>query len=366
MPVSASTSSVMTVNGWPMPSQYQDALRKGYQFFVLRYNKRFARGYETDKWVGGFFDCRVGVSSGPGGTPGYVENWSTGHNAGVWFLGIEDHEVAIAFVPDDPFFHNRMMIHDHPEFIIEGIYSNKEGFVQSGVVLEEMRCLREVICEEVPIWRVINPQGKEEDFFWTEAAADAFINETTTVPIGPNHLPHEVQLYKKCKKVIGKKLRKRPEIDAMIKANSKITYGWTNSLEFKTTVLPKVLKKMKECKAAAKKAGGGISQQDIINAISGLSKETLANLAALAEKKESVHNIESEGEEQTGTVVVDNTGIPHEPVVKKLTKSSLMQKNLSTLAEIAAEHGIQIQDGLTKPAIVDEILSKVNKTEELV
>jgi len=236
MPVTS--GSIKLAGDYVVPEKYEAAIAAGIRFFVLRYPRRT----EVDHAFFGPFDVTANEDFDyRNQTSSFRLRWMTGPQAGVRFMVQPKSEVAVAFMPDDTHYHNRMILAGNRWPIIEGILWQKEGFIGGNRAQIEIECLREVLYHNQKVIRVIGAQsGREIDCFFTEQEADDFITQKVLKFRGGGLIPHEEQPYVKCRKADGEKVVFRPEIMDIMRRHKFEPHGWTANDEFKGYVIPRV------------------------------------------------------------------------------------------------------------------------------
>ena len=187
-------SAATEVGGYRIPDKYEAALQAGVRFFVLRYPRTTA----NNEILFGAFDVNARVlTDHQTRGPTWDIQWITGNDASIIFIVQPRSSTAIAFMPDDQYYHNRLILCDQNWLPVEGLYSSQYGMKSSSDVNVEIQCLREIVCEEATIYKLMTPSGREVCFFWSEEEAEEY--RKSVVPIIRNKLPFQEQPYLKCK-----------------------------------------------------------------------------------------------------------------------------------------------------------------------
>lgn len=335
--------TIAQVGQYEVPEKYETALRAGIRFFVVRYPKNTI----NTQSVFGFFDVTVQEMPGMGGDSRWAETWHTGQNASVVFFPQGKTEIALAFVPDDRFYHNRFILADQPVYRIEAMATPDLGIIPGADANVEIQCLRDVLYEHKPIYRVMQPNGREVEFFWTREQAEEKIRETITVTRGQNQFPRDEQPYIKCKIVEDMRLTQKDSTKAMIYKYRGYTNGWTNSDEFKTTIIPMVSKMSRERKNIT------LRNTDVLNQPGGLHSSVMEVLkgltpdqrrALLFEQADNVVRSDSDVREMASDL----------PKRVKLTKTDLARKQLGDLQTMAQERDLPI-DGKKRTDLIADV-----------
>jgi hypothetical protein len=152
-----------------VPQRYQDAMEAGLGFFELRL-PGFRKGF--DKRIFGPYDVKCQRVLIPGSSRHTFETtWATGNAACITYE-LSDRGVAIAFMPDDKYWHNRVQACDVP-VLYDGVfaYHHSTGLRQSQQIKAELKALRDVLSEDVEIFKVMM-DGRENTFHYKKVLAD--------------------------------------------------------------------------------------------------------------------------------------------------------------------------------------------------
>jgi hypothetical protein len=348
MPVNQGTGSAFA-SGYQPPEKYDLALMAGIRLFVLAYPKRCPD--MNSRTLMGPFDVVVTENFAQGASnAAYSERWITGSDAGIKFDPIDKKGTLVAFMPDDRYYHNRLILADQPAIRVIEMQDQQNGIISASIVNMEIQCLRDIINENAPIYKIIKPTNNQEvDFFWSEAEAIDFINQEETVLRGPNQVPVSIQPYKKYRIEKGMKTRKRSDIMELITRYSREPYGWTASREFRNEIIPKVntlIKSRREPEQETMSENAPFDmRKQILDVIRGLSPEEI----------DQIRNMKSEDDSED---VVDS-----KTELTKHTRDSLMKKKVGDVRTIAAEMGILVDSNATKVECISAILNAQNEPE---
>jgi hypothetical protein len=219
----------MRVGPYDFPIKYDLPLRAGVRFFVCRYPKETA----NNKNIMGPFDVRcTEIPDYANRRQAYDITWRTGHNAGVQFVLQDDDRTAIAFMPDDIYYHNRITLADHSWIYIEGLYAMKNGMMSAADAQLEISCLREVLTCSVPIYKIVDRTGREHCYKFTLKEAEEILSEKRIKMLGRGQVARDVFPFKDCNIVTGTIRDKKPEVKELIKKYSRMPFGWTSCEEF--------------------------------------------------------------------------------------------------------------------------------------
>jgi len=279
-----------------IPEKYQAASRRGIHFFELRYPKPA----DMDQTVYGPFDLKAS------------ETWDTMRQRMVfnirWLRENEAHirftpdsrGVAVAWMPDDKFWRNRIYLMDTRLLYVSIFnYHTKSGQYPGSMVRTEIDCMRDVLKEKKDIFKVFM-DGKERDVFRTKEEAEEFINENTEVRQKVDKITGNVVTLTskhKFKIVPGTTIDYRDEIiDLIRRENGRHEFGWTQCDEFQNDIKPSILKLIEERSRTETPAD---SKESILTQLRSMTPEEKEELKALLSIKnavpESTHeNVEEE------------------------------------------------------------------------
>jgi hypothetical protein len=244
--------------------EFQAALRSGINFFELRAEKpiMFARQIQgpftvrvTEEFVSALNKSRFNTT------------WITGERANVRFEVLNPKTgLAKAYLPDDPFWHNRVIIADNPNLQHIAAYHTRDGMYPGTGLREEINELWRAMTVEITEYTVVNAQGRMIGSFPTRKEAEKDIQD--------NKYKNYV--------VRNRLVRvKSPEILHLIsnwhRSPESSLYGWTDCKEFKV-IKERVKAIVKERRAAANQPSIGpidpsMLKSAFIEVIKGMSIE---------------------------------------------------------------------------------------------
>lgn len=364
--------------GYLIPDKYQAAIQAGIRFFILQYPKRTV----VDEVFSGPFDVIAGEEHD------YQTNrtrhnmkWITGRDANVVFKVQPNSDIAICYMPDDIFYHNRIMVLDHPEFIVTGMHTADRGIIPAADVIMEIDCLRDEIYYDAPIWKVIDPRkgNKEVDYAWNKEDAEEILRTVSHRTVGNAGFPVEYKPYEKCVLVEGTKKRKKPEIERMIINYARIPNGWTACDEFRNNVIPAVQRridaKMNRVQRDEQPITASNMRDAVLSTIASLSDEDIKRLRDIKRPEQEELPVQAEAVGQTDEdafdaslepvdIVPQQQEEPSQEVVEAESSGSdgmykgymLQKKRVADLQEIASSMGIDAEN-LTKAKLIELILA---------
>ena len=203
-----------------LPEKLQPAMESGLSFFEIRFQgeKRFNMN------VFGFYDVIVerNMEMVRRSSVRYNVDWRTGRDAKITFK-CENQKtgLSIAFMVDDPFWHNRMMMAFNPVYMIFALHT-REGQIPGSIVSGEIECMREICMEKAIQYVAINPLNRTLCADYDESVVEDFIQSKQK----GNRRPVRLRKLKRNAYIT------RPEIIQIIHDNDRNQFGWTNSEAF--------------------------------------------------------------------------------------------------------------------------------------
>lgn len=329
-------SRVFNVNV-QFPDKYKVALEAGVNFIQLQYPTKG----NYPRQITGFYNIIAKKYLEPGSaTPRYSIKTLTGYNAHITFEIMQEEGTLIAFCPDDKYWHNRVMLVDNPGLQIAMMHTYKDGIIPGTVIKSEIQAIREVINEQVPIFKIVNQFGSEYTFKYTEEEAEEKKNTY------PNS--------KLLKIVPGTTWQKKPEILEMIRMYKKLPNGWTSCDDFQNTIKPLIKAKIEEKNRSLVLAGQSTAnpadlKSQILTILQTLTPEEKKKLLHEAEKAKSANN-PSRNNNEPESETNKEEGVP-----VKHTKSKLKSMRLEELQRVAENMSLDTT-GKTRDTLIEEIL----------
>jgi len=268
---------------------------------------------EIDNEVGGVISGRQNLDV----------KWLTGAEAYVEYERINNEGMGVAWMPDDYYWRNRVMIMND-RFLLSTVSQLRcwDNSIKTGnEVLMEIKCLESVVKKPTKIWKVF-VDGQDKDFFMTKEDAESFVLDQksptlitdSSMKIGVGHkATHKYEIRETTK------LEYTEEIKKLIKENqNRFQFGWTQSEYFEKVVKPEVYKMIKEerAKMIAGSKDAFVIQPEELAKLRKLAQVT-ANITA-EDMERLVKNAEEKKEEANTTFYPINsknkitaTGAPH-------------------------------------------------------
>lgn len=217
-----------------IPDRFQPAIRAGINFFELRTEKPIM----FDRQIQGPFSvgAREEFNSVAQRTE-YIVDWQTGERASVRFEVVNPKTgLAKAFMPDDKFWHNRIMVCDNPSLQAINAYHTREGMFPGSMLLEEINLLYQLITVPSIEYTLFNAVNRPIGSFKTRHEAEIDMKDN-------NYKNHEIR---------ERQIRvKSPAVMEMIKNCYTVTrsrFGWTDC--------PQFVEIQQECKRIIKERRG--------------------------------------------------------------------------------------------------------------
>lgn len=306
-----------------LPEKYQDAFRHGVHFFELH----FPKPQEFNKPIYGPWDIKVEAELIEGTfKTRYREIYFTGQSAHIRYEKVDKTGLAIAFMFDDKYWHNRVMLIDNPIFRVHQMHT-RDGIIPGSAIRLDIECLRDVITEETPIFKVMNSSDRELTFFYKKTDAEKYLSRLKD---------------DSCYIEDGKKRQKTKKVLSLIAKYKDRQFGWTDCPEFNNEIRPQVeeliVKKRESLVLEGQIGGNAPSPADIkaqvFSVLKSLPKEELlAFVKAAADQPQQV----------------DTT--------PRFSKTALKAKKSEELAGLAKAFDIDVE-GKKKDDIIDEIINR--------
>jgi len=216
--------------------------------------------------------------------PRMIVKWRTQQNAYITYDRV-DRRTAVAWMPDDPFWHNRLFLMDSPALLNQVTHRRSHSGIQSlDEVQMEIKCLEEVLHETVPIWTAVEGKRVLGDFK-SAKEAKSWIEDLTEPTLKLiNNVMTPVKVRKRKIDIIERSTRQYPEkvLKIIEKEKNLHEFGWTQCPFFTEKVQPKVKAMIKERREKMeKKPGVTAAPIDMIRSIAKMSEEEKAALRSM-------------------------------------------------------------------------------------
>lgn len=261
---------------YPKPIYFEEAIHGFFNVKVTSPDPEIRNSRHSIEWYSG----------GDAYIPFEIKNMKTG--------------LAVAWVPDDPWMHNRIMFMTQPKVanMLKQLRRPDGNIISAAEIIFELKQMESVLMKPVKIWHVAR-NGKNECCFTKKDEAERY-KETqgkTEIRLDPKTGTLQPLKVKSAEYSIveGERLSWRPEISALIaREKNKHRFGWTEADEFKTKWRPKIIEAIGKQKEAFKAANDKIGAQDIASLAESLSEEQIELIAkrVMAKKKTKVEKEE--------------------------------------------------------------------------
>jgi hypothetical protein len=318
----------------PLPQRYQAAFRYGVRFFEVRFPRT---DIQSPQPVFGPFDIAVeedfdSVSM----QVHYNARIITSNQSQMRFEPVNKHGLAVAWMFDDEYWHNRVIAVD-TAWIGRSIAAahDRDGVQPGGSVRIELEALREVLTEEVPIWKLLDENGSEKTFFLHKKQAD-------------DRLTDELRMRGYSIKESVKREKKK-FVTELIKKYTRQPYGWTNCEEFRQEIVPQVQSLVRERKQESLIGTGG-SQKDSADLLrEAISKLDPGVIAAILQQAQGTLAVQA----PAALPKIESEALSEGA---QFSRSALDRKKVEELRVIAISMKIPRADRLKKDDLIDAIL----------
>jgi len=161
-----------------IPLKFRTALNSGVNFFEIRTERPI---FYTRHLQGPFAVAVHEEYNGVLRKTEYVETWHTGERASVRFEVYEggpgQEKYAAAYIPDDPWWHNRLIIIDNKYTELLSAYHTKLGVFPGVMATREIAIFHKLITIESTEWGIKNALGTRIASFPTKELAEKDVNE---------------------------------------------------------------------------------------------------------------------------------------------------------------------------------------------
>lgn len=271
-----------------LPPECQVKIRAGVPLFELRLPHKAT----TDKEIFGPFEVNViEDEDAPFNSPlnrRFRYDWRTSRDAYIKY-SVDKHGNGVCFMPDDPWWHNRLYLVDSPRTFVANLRKRDGAIISGAEVRIEIDCLRDELKHERKIFKVLR-NGKEISFHFAKADAKAEIDDLLANESVLKMHPGSKQLVqtktKRYKYDIDDKgtfLTYKPEIEELIniygpRGKQRQEYGWTQCQQFQEDIKKKVMEEVaKRRKEFAHSSDAG----DIFSTVSNMTPEERDKLKSM-------------------------------------------------------------------------------------
>ena len=224
--------------------------------------------------------------------PRVFVRWRTKNDAYITYDRV-DRRTAVAWMPDDPYWHNRLYLMDSPALLNQvALKRTHEGIMQPPEVALEIRCLEEALHEDVPVWTAIENrrmlgdfEGKKEAENWISDLTAPSMKMIDGVMTATKVKKRKIEIVERKKRVY------KPKIAELIeKEKYKHDYGWTQCTYFMEEIRPAVLQEVENRRGSIDAAEAGETPKifDLLRSVANMSDdEKVALRTALFDSKKT-------------------------------------------------------------------------------
>lgn len=237
-----------------------------------------------DQQLHNYFDVKV-EDPAPGQRNSRLNvKWFTGGDAKVLFK-VKNRKtgLAVAWVPDDPWMHNRLLLMTHPEHekLIKQLRRPDGNIVAPAEISFELRAMESVLMCSTPIYHVLCDKERK-CWFPSKAEAEAFADDQgrTEVKLDKDGTFKPMKVNKQRWSVEpGERMLWKPEVLAMIqREHNKHRFGWTECDEFKAKWRKLIIKTISDQRDQFSEANQREDAKDVVSAFENLPDEAIEAL----------------------------------------------------------------------------------------
>jgi hypothetical protein len=303
-----------------VPEKYQDAVRAGICFFELRLKGKDFHGRGMFGPYG--VECKELEDAKPNAPVNYRFSirWITNGNvAGIRFEPAGKNGLSVAFMPDDPWWHNRSLLLENTTYEVVA-YHTPNGSYPAADIMVDIDAFREVIMESKTRYFCVDSVGRLVAESWDEKEIAKKVEDN------PGSTVRTRKLWEKTN-----------EIKTLIVKNKGIEYGWTNSPEFQLNIKPKIMKLAEE-RARSIAPARAEPQKSILEQLRDMAPEERKEFFAMMKSAGATEEPEAAPSSDRRTV----------SVLAPSTKRELLLKRAQAL-------GIAACEGMTKAQLAEAI-----------
>jgi len=260
-------------------------LQAGIPIFQMKYPEPT----EWDKTIMGFFGAIADAPDPDARKIPIQVKWLTRGDAKIIFKASKSRQrVAIAWAPDDMWWHNRMIFMDQPSWLKCVLQERlPDGRIKDAMeVAFEIHCMTEVLKAKTPYFKVMQERNgilHEVSSFVKEQDAKDFIEAQGKMELKEKDgVIKPVKIFKKNFSIDkGERLDYRPEINLLRETEKrKHRFGWTECEEFQRKIKPEIQERINEGAPEIVKATQKLDAESILEAINNMGPQAMAALRA--------------------------------------------------------------------------------------
>lgn len=197
----------------------------------------------------------------------------------------DDSGVAVCWLVDDRWWHNRLYLMDSPQVFRVINYHTRQGTFPASYVQTEIDALKAELMGPVEIFRVLR-DGRDYDSFPTKALAQKFIDGRAKVVtkfvqggvVNESTFEHDYSI------VPGTKIVYKPEVARLTQEFKNLKFGWTSCPKFMEEIKPRVEERIAEIRKSQPQqpVATGVTKADLMGVLRQLTDDERAEIMGLA------------------------------------------------------------------------------------
>lgn len=266
-----------------VPDDKLSIVRAGIGLFELSIGRKEFQDY----LLIGTFNCQVLEDDDGDVGQRFKVMWNTGRNAIIRY-SVDDKGNCTAWMPDDPFWHNRVSFLNNKFLRPGNLHTRDHGIIPSQQVTLEIDCLGEELQCARKIYKLfINNNPKDSCYFYNKEDADIekekIMQNASQITVEGKTLQPKTRSVVRVDIKEGTKIDYKPEVSDLIKKYGRLQFGWTQCQQFVEVIKPKVIERIKEKQDMLKTKDKKSVFIEAIESMSDDEKDSV--LTALTKKK---------------------------------------------------------------------------------
>jgi hypothetical protein len=255
-----------------MPEMGQNMINAGVSVFELRHHgKRFFNRVS----MGPYGAKIIGADDESGRMFRPRVEWRTGAETQLFFEA-DAKGVCIAWMADDPWWHNRLHLMLEPWLLAMAVQRHTpRGLIPGYIIQLEIQAMRTVLRKRIEQFDVFQ-DGRALDHFNTKEAAEEFVDSKQTYELKADKTGQlrNIPMNKRAYTIKpGSMEEYKPEIRDLIDKYKRLQFGWTSCLEFKNEIRPQIEKEIERLKQTAEPQKAALAPEDLAGAIANWGPE---------------------------------------------------------------------------------------------
>jgi hypothetical protein len=261
-------------------------LEAGIPLFQLVYPKPLT----FDKDIMGPFGVIVHAGDPDAVNSSHQVEWLHGGNAHFSFERVNQRGLAVGWLADDPWMHNRVFLMTNPAFASMLKQERMpSGDIRPGtMVMFEIGAMDKILREPVPIFRVF-VDGREACSFLTKAEAEAYIDEAgqTEVKLDARGALLPMRVKRSKYSIVPGEVRiwKKEVADLIARERNRNQFGWTESKEFENKWKPLIIEEIKKGREQFAEQVEAIDVEAAAESIKNLPDEVIEAIARRVQER---------------------------------------------------------------------------------